>query len=101
MKPTNILTAWLTEHPIPEGVDIAKHYSNVYLTEYKSSQALVQPLSDTKLLILYVLGKGLTEAHIQHLGYPVVLAEPKSKAHTRLYKRLGFKQDGEYLQWKM
>ncbi len=72
--------------------------SGVYGYSSGSLNALVQPFKDG-ILILYVKGKGITKEIIAGMGY-TIYCEPKTKAHARLYKSLGFIEEEGHLVWR-
>ena len=74
--------------------------NGAYVITFGSLNALVEPFREG-VLILYVLGKGLSKEAIEYLGMDTVYCQPKTKVHERLYKRLGFKEEeGGYLVWR-
>lgn len=76
----------------------------VYAIEHEQLVAIIQFVDDVELHFVAVAGKGLSrEALIQLAQFTacsIITAVPKSKAHARLYKRLGFTQIGEELSWQ-
>ena len=76
----------------------------VFAVKHEQLVAAVQFVDDNELHVIAAAGKALTTDVLIHLAQfarrPVITACPKTPAHTRLYKRLGFVASGEELVWQ-
>lgn len=94
---------------LPDGYTATQLFADLLLKRVfalKSAQlvAVVQFVSKHELNLMLVAGKGcsveLLTAVAKLTERRTITCRPRSAAHTRLYKRLGFTGTGEELSWQ-
>ena len=94
---------------LPDGYSPAQLFADLLLKRVfalKSEQlvAVVQFVSKQELSLMLVAGSGcsveLLTAVAKLTERRTITCQPKSRAHARLYKRLGFVDTGKELSWQ-